>query len=140
MGGLLKSELGDDIAEEVVIINPKSYSIKTIKRTNSANCSVNPESLREARFKAADRIQSLNLERVNQHMLQKTLPLPQREWWLPLCHPTPQTLAEDIRKNCQEEIENAARIKSQLENIARKKKKKKKNGGRKKKKKKKKKK
>merc|ERR1712106_452200 len=44
---------------------------------------------------------------------------PQREWWVPLCHRTPQTLAEDIRKNCEEEIENAARIKSQLENIAR---------------------
>ena len=40
--GLLKSELGDDIAEEVVIINPKSYSIKTIKRgqQQQQRCSV----------------------------------------------------------------------------------------------------
>ena len=53
-----------------------------------------------------------------QHQQQQTLPLPQREWWLPLTTPTPQSLAEDIRKNCQEERENAKRLQSELEDMA----------------------
>merc|ERR1712055_1063721 len=41
-----------------------------------------------------------------------------REWWLPLTTPTPQSLAEGIRKNCQEERENAKRLQSELEDMA----------------------
>ena len=57
--GLLKSELGDDIAEEVIIINPKSYSIKTRKRDERQQpqrCSVTAAQLAQAKDQAADSI------------------------------------------------------------------------------------
>ena len=125
--GLLKSELGDDIAEEVVIINPKAYSIQTRKRgqqqQQQQRCSVTATQLARVKDEAAERVRLLALEREEQvhqqqHQQQQTLPLPQREWWLPLTTPTPQSLAEGIRKNCQEERENAKRLQSELEDMA----------------------
>merc|ERR1712055_962886 len=90
--GLLKSELGDDIAEEVVIINPKAYSIQTRKRGQQQQqpqqrCSVTATQLARAKDEAAERVRLLALEREEQvhqqhqqHQQHQTLPLPQREW------------------------------------------------------------
>merc|ERR1712055_776374 len=84
--GLLKSELGDDIAAEVVIINPKAYSIQTRKRgqqqQQQQRCSVTATQLARAKDEAAERVRLLALEREEQvhqqHQQHQTLPLPQR--------------------------------------------------------------
>ena len=69
--GLLKSELSDDIAEEAVIINPKSYSIKTRKRQHVGVCSVSDTELSEVRAGAMEEIKVMVNERLLQQQQQQ---------------------------------------------------------------------